>query len=338
VNSHAEKLGGKLKAEHPLYAYLAADVLPRVGIETKHPHFSTTSLDNRQAVYLCREQTSHAVFVCKFFGRRRGLSEGERRSSLNHEFGSLLSVRNLGFCQFPHRVVRPVSKSEKIAYLLVEDFARGHDLDYYIAKAAYEGQHQRLLGKLTKLARFLVDLHNRTAGSIRVNFTDSREYFIYLVNSLVRREVVDLPTAERLTRLGYEWEQSADMRADVSVLVHGDATPTNFIFHHDDGMTAIDLERVHPADRMYDVGMIAAELKHHFAWRILQAGAAEPFIEHFLRVYCQGFPDPESAFRACTHRSQFYMALGELRIARNSWLPWKHRKWLVKEAICCLST
>jgi hypothetical protein len=30
------------------------------------------------------------------------------------------------------------------------------------------------------------------------------------------------------------------------------------------------------------------------------------------------------------------MGLGELRIARNEWLPWEHRKWLTTEAHRCL--
>jgi len=100
--------------------------------------------------------------------------------------------------------------------------------------------------------------------------------------------------------------------------------------------TAIVLERIHLADRAYDVGMLAAELWHQFAWRVCQADAAEPFIDHLLWTYCACFPDQQRVFRNVTHRSRFYMALGELRIARNPWLPWEHRKWLVHEACQCL--
>jgi hypothetical protein len=82
--------------------------------------------------------------------------------------------------------------------------------------------------------------------------------------------------------------------------------------------------------------LVIAEIKHHFAWRILRAGAAEPFIRNFLWAYCQKFRDPESTFREITYRNRFFMSLGELRIARNRWLPWKHRKWLAEEALRCL--
>ena len=119
------------------------------------------------------------------------------------------------------------------------------------------------------------------------------------------------------------------------MLIHGDITPTNIIFHPEDGLTAIDLERMRCADPVYDLGFLAAELRHHFAWRILKADAAEPFITHFFREYCEQFPDPGPVFDRITHRNRFYMALGELRIARNAWLPPGHRKWLVEEAFRC---
>jgi len=242
----------------------------------------------------------------------------------------------MGFCKFPHRVVRPLSKDEHINCLLVEDFARGLDLDYYIAKAAYEGQHDQLFRKLTEVAHFLAKLHNRTADTVRVNFGETSNYFRHLVQSLARGGLIDAGAAGNLGRLCDEWEQTAAMWEDVSVFVHGDATPTNFIFQPDDGVTAIDLERMHPADRVYDIGMLAAELKHHFAWRVFQADAAESFIGRFLRAYCEDFSESESAFSAVTYRNRFYMALGGLRIARNKWLPWKHRKWLADEACRCL--
>jgi len=109
-----------------------------------------------------------------------------------------------------------------------------------------------------------------------------------------------------------------------------------FIFHNEEGITAIDLGMMRVRDRVYDIGFLMAEIKHHFAWRILQAEAAEPFIRNFLWAYCQKFRDPEFAFREITYRNRFFMSLGELRIARNKWLPWKHRKWLAEEALRCL--
>jgi aminoglycoside phosphotransferase (APT) family kinase protein len=262
--------------------------------------------------------------------------EKERRDVLNYEFKSLNTLRNMGFCKFPHHMVRPLSKDEKINCLLVEDFVRGHDLDYYITKAAYEGQHKVLSRKLTELAKFLAKLHDQASDKVRVNFANVLNYFRHLLDSLAHRGLIDTRGFEKFMRWCNAWEVTSRMWEDVSVLVHGDATPTNFIFHPDDGVTAIDLERMHTSDRVHDIGMLAAELKHHFAWRILKADAAEPHISHFIRAYCGNFSNRDANFEAITHRNRFYMALGELRIARNDWLPWEHRKWLVEEARRCV--
>ena len=40
--------------------------------------------------------------------------------------------------------------------------------------------------------------------------------------------------------------------------------------------------------------------------------------------------------RAVTRRLPFFMALTELRIARNEWLSWQHRRRLAREARACL--
>ena len=93
---------------------------------------------------------------------------------------------------------------------------------------------------------------------------------------------------------------------------------------------------MHLADRVYDIGFLAAELKHHFAWRLHTAEAADPFIDHFLYAYCEGSSDPDAVFVKISGRNPFYMALGEIRVARNSWLPQKHRVWLIEEALRCL--
>ena len=336
MESAAEMPSWRLDERDPLHTHLALVVLPRAGIEVKYPDFEVSCLGDGQEVYRYRERKSRSLFVCKFFGSRWYLSETERRNGLNYEFKSLNALHKMGFCKFPHRVVRPLSKEEHINCLLVEEFARGHDLDYYIARAAYEGQHGRLFRKLTELAHFLAKLHARTANLEPVNFADSLYYLRKLVKSLAQKGIVHPRGLEKFMSCCDEWEKAAEMSADVSVLVHGDATPTNFIFHPEDGVTAIDLERMQSSDRVYDIGMLTAELKHHFAWRVLQADAAEPFIGHFIRAYCGNFSDPEAPFDALTHRNKFYMALGELRIARNEWLPFEHRKWLTDEALKCL--
>ena len=143
-------------------------------------------------------------------------------------------------------------------------------------------------------------------------------------------------TAAELDRLCLEWEKDPAIHGPRAVWVHGDATPTNFIFDSDGGITAIDLERMRFADPVYDLGFLAAELRHHFAWRVMNAEAAEPLITNLFRAYAEHFPDPPRVFDQITYRNHLYMAIGELRIARNAWLQPGHRKWLVEEAMSCL--
>jgi hypothetical protein len=89
-------------------------------------------------------------------------------------------------------------------------------------------------------------------------------------------------------------------------------------------------------DMTFDVGMVCGELKHAFLWRTGNPFNAEPFIRHFLKRYTARFGNSRQAFRNITLRTPFYMALTELRIARNLYLDWNYRKRLVHEAMECL--
>ena len=156
-----------------------------------------------------------------------------------------------------------------------------------------------------------------------------------LIDKLRRQTVLDAGAAREIWRLRDRWLGRSRMRAGEAI-VHGDATPTNFLFGEGGDVVAIDLERMKHADPAWDLGMVCGELKHAFLWRTGGGGAAEPFIRTFLERYAAAFPDPAATFRAVTRRLPFFMALTELRIARNEWLCWQHRLRLVREARACL--
>lgn len=322
----------------PLHGHLTSHVLPQLGLDVPHPAFAVSRLGGQCGVYRYQEHNSHALVVGKFYGDRHGVAETVRERLLDLEFSHLSVARAAGLSGFPHQVVQPLSKSKRINCVLVEKFVRGHDLDYYIAKAAYEGQHHRLFRKLTKLAHFLCELHNHTARTGPVSLRHVAARSRHLRHRLRGYGLLHAETDRVLRHYLARWQQSGELEDGLPVLVHGDVTPTNFFFHPEDGVTAIDLERMHAADRVYDVGMLCAELKHHFALRINDAAAAEPFIGHFLWSYCEKLSDSERVFRHIAGRNPFYMALGELRIARNEWLPWGHREWLVAESCRCLAS
>ena len=100
-------------------------------------------------------------------------------------------------------------------------------------------------------------------------------------------------------------------------------------------MTAIDLERLKWADRCWDLGFMAAELKHHFMWRAGNGWASEPFIGHFLWQYAVDYGN-SGIFNVITRKLPLYMSLGLLRIARNLYLDDTHRENLINEAKLCL--
>ena len=67
------------------------------------------------------------------------------------------------------------------------------------------------------------------------------------------------------------------------MLIHGDATPTNFLFP-DGRAVALDLERLGQGDRLWDLSWVAGELKHAWGWRTADFGGSEAAIRHFFRV------------------------------------------------------
>jgi len=64
---------------------------------------------------------------------------------------------------------------------------------------------------------------------------------------------------------------------------------------------------------------------------------AEPAIGHFFAAYLEALPANAALRRRIFILNPFYMALAELRIARNDYLPWEHRRALVAEAGRCLA-
>jgi aminoglycoside phosphotransferase (APT) family kinase protein len=126
------------------------------------------------------------------------------------------------------------------------------------------------------------------------------------------------------------------MWQDQQVFVHGDATPDNFMFGRGLEVMTFDLERSKRADRVFDTGRIAGELKHFFMRATGDANAADPFIGHFLWEYACHFPDRDSAFASISGRNPFHVGITLLRIARNTWVDAEHRERLLDEAKACL--
>jgi aminoglycoside phosphotransferase (APT) family kinase protein len=304
----------------------------RVFAGVHDPVFHVEAISGCHRVYRYHEERSRLSVVGKFVG----LDEPDpaKRERILGEYANLVALRDLGFANRPHRVVRPLGREETIGLAVVEENVRGRDLDRFLIRAA-AGEAEPLRHALRGLAAFLASLHRTTATGRDADLGHLSRYTDRLIDKLRRQTVLDAGAARETWRLRDRWLGRSRMRAGESI-VHGDATPTNFIFGDGGDVVAIDLERMKRADPAWDLGMVCGELKHAFLWRAGDGWAAEPFIRTFLDRYAAAFPDREAVFRAVTGRLPFFMALTELRIARNEWLGWQHRRRLAREARACL--
>jgi aminoglycoside phosphotransferase (APT) family kinase protein len=288
-------------------------------------------------VYLYEEKHSQTLIVGKFFadGSHNGGGGAQR---MQQEFENLQLLRSYGLNGAPHHVVRPLGANVWINSILVEEYCGGVPLCSIIDGAIHQNQEHRLYAKLTALAYFMATLHNRTANGHGVDFSQDCAYLDQLVRKLRKKHFIGVEEADELYWLRDRWREQPRMWEDRQVFVHGDATPSNFLFGDGLNVIAIDLERMKRADRVFDVGRIAGELQHFYLQALGNTHAAEPFIGHFLWEYACHFPDRHRAFRSITGRIPFQMALTLLRISRNSWISASHRRRLIEEAKITLRT
>jgi len=292
------------------------------------------SLSQQKPVYLFLEKTRNIMVVGKLF-KHGPVTLEQAWPSAEKEYFNLNLLRNrFGMNNDSWHVVAPLGKNKKLSALLVTEKAPGKVLDYYIAKAIYEHKSQQLFDKLSSLALFFVKLHRNSESGRRVSPALPKSYLDKLLDSLSKWPSSPLERYDIEDYAARWWDKDSIFTNDTEVIVHGDATTTNFLFNHNE-VTGIDLEKMKWADRCWDLGFLAAELKHHFMWRMGDKWAAEPYIGHFLWQYAVNYRDSQF-FYNITSKIPLYMALGLLRIARNSWLDETHRKNLISEAKQCL--
>ncbi len=319
---------GHLATDDPFYGYLQS-LVPQQGAYADNARYRVFRFSDSRDVYLYQEKHTGLRWIGKFFKSDR---PGEAKRRGETEFNNLDYLRNIGFSSAPHYVVRPFGFNPFIDNVLVVEFIPEQSLSSIIDNAIHGGNRGRLFRKLSALAHFLAELHNRTAGEYTVDFDDPYHYTASLVQSLIANNGIDRGLLEGFQPLREAWRQRGYMWEDRRVIVHGDTTPANFLFGRANYVIAIDLERMHWADRVFDLGRLCGELKHFFLRATEDPQAAEPFIGHFLWEYARYFPDRESAFYSITRRIPFYMGITLLRIARNTWIDTPYRFRLIREA------
>ncbi len=320
---------GKLEYADPLYEILLSQACPDV----KDPVFHVHRMPSLEVYKYTEEKTRMAV-IGKFF--KLDDPKPDKISRMTGEYENLQKIRAYGFDTYPHYVVRPISKVENIGLALLEEFIQGKDLDYYLRKAIYERDNDPLKERLSALASFLYALHERTGSKENVELDPINAYYEKVLKKLCKQEIISPSDTKAFVKLIEKWLNRGLLRKGKKVIVHGDATPTNFIFAPTREVVAIDLERMRNADPVFDVGMVCGEIKHAYFWRRGNPYEAESFIRHFFKSYSSHFTDEGKAFDEITMRNPFYMAMTELRIARNRYLDLNYRKRLAHEARKCL--
>jgi aminoglycoside phosphotransferase (APT) family kinase protein len=323
---------GHLPKEDPLFDYLRYDILPQLGVDGGVPEFRVFQFFASNHVYLYEDTVSRVRAIGKFFGGITNRGDDVAFRHMEREFNNLNHLRNIGFTGYPHYIARPLGRNSSLNFALIEEFCYGTSLNDIIIKAILEGATEQLFQKLTALAYFLAALHNKTAGAERVDFNKDCSYFDRIMGQLKNWGHIGPEEAETFYPLKDQWRERSCMWEDNQVLVHGDVTPTNMLFGDELWVIAIDLERMMSADRVFDIGRVAGEIKHFFMQYTGDKRKAEPFIGHFLWEYSNHFPDRDAAFASVTRRVPFYMGLTLLRIARNSWITSKYRRQLIDEA------
>ncbi len=329
---------GHLAGNDPLRYYLHAEILPQLGYGNGSADFRVFRLGEHESAYLYEERHSGLRVVGKFFARSYQIGTESSRQRLDREYANLLHLRGYGLDGYPHYVIRPLGRNAWLSSVLVEEYSDAPRLSQFLDGAIRHGERDALFAKLTALAYFLATLHNRTANGVGVDFGMDSHYLDQMVSHLQQRHALGWDAAQEFYWLRDRWAAQPRMWEDQQVLVHGDATPANFLFGSGLQVIAIDLERMARADRVWDVGRIAGELQHAFLQATGDKYAAEPFIGHFLWEYACHFPDRHSAFRSITGRVPFQMAVTLLRIARNDWVGDHHRRRLIEEARSTLRT
>jgi aminoglycoside phosphotransferase (APT) family kinase protein len=323
---------GHLSQGDPLYGYLRYDILSQLGVNGSAPDFLVHSIPASNHVYLYEDRLSRTRLIGKFFGSIPARSPETAFLRMEREFTNLNRLRSIGFTGYPHYVARPLGHNGSLDCVLIEEFCYGTQLADFIVKAILEGAREPLFQKLTALANFLATMHNRTAFATRVDFNRDCSYFDRIMDQLKNWGHIGWDEAQEFYWLKDRWREKGCMWEDNQVLVHGDVTPTNILFGDGPWVIAIDLERMKLADRVFDVGRVAGEIKHFFMQHTGNHLLAEPFIGHFLWEYACHFPDRDSAFASITRRVPFHMGLTLLRIARNSWINGTYRRQLLDEA------
>jgi aminoglycoside phosphotransferase len=322
----------RLSPDNPL-AQVLRGLLAPAGTALAGELTRETLPSSREVCRFTFGDSGYAV-VAKFFTAYPPAAPSDQ--GLAQEYGNYLRAAALGLKDGCPRIPRLLGRHPENCLGLWLEAIPGPDLDGLIQQACLRGEAAALHQGLASLAELLAFFHSRPVPEAPVSGLEGLGYLDKLRLQLHRLGLLDFEDEAALAAERCAWEDRLSRFPDRRVLVHGDATPTNFLFP-DHRAVALDLERLRFADRLWDLSWVAGELKHAWAWRTGHPTGAEGAIGHFFAAYLAALPVGPGLAERLLLLNPFYMALAELRIARNVYLSWDHRRWLVAEARRCLS-
>jgi aminoglycoside phosphotransferase (APT) family kinase protein len=214
---------------------------------------------------------------------------------------------------------RHVAARKDFHCVLVTEYVQGRPL------CRFMNTENGLYDKLTALAHTLRKLHDHTRSQYRKQ--DEFAHFHKVLDQLK----LDPPIRLRYNRLLGDWWYSTLIDQSHGCMIHNDANPVNYVFDHDK-VYVLDFESSwEHANFVHDLGIVAAELKHFFAWQKGNDQRAEPYIGHFLWHYSRD----EAEFHRITQALPFFMSQGLLRMARLGIDP-DRSAYIFREALACL--
>lgn len=272
--------------------------------------------------------------VGKFFSAHPPQSSADL--SLAREYDNYRQLPDLGLTNGQGLVPRLLGRWPQASLGLLLESVPGPDLDDLICQACLHGDSAPLYQGLEKLAHLLAFFHSRPVPALPVESTSALVYLDKVMGQLQAAGLLTREDRQALTHERAFWETRFRDFLDRQVLVHGDATPTNFLFPNGRAV-ALDLEKLRTGDRLWDLSWVAGELKHAWGWRLQNLNGGEGAIGYFFRAYLATIPLEAPLIGRLYSLNPFYMALAELRIARNLYLSWDYRRELVAEARRCLA-